>query len=1478
MAGPGNEIECELLTWTHPEQRQYAGAAPHSTSGSFTATTFSGVPDAVAAGGSSSGGSSRSGSNEPLRWARVVWRRGTVPIWWGVNLQSLAQVVNFDWHGNMGRLSEEKAVEGFWSLMEPFVKQTGFATGWMEADEGVGQPRGGSAVQPSAPATAWPPCWRMRWQAQQSGVLRFNCADSLDRTNAATCFAMLPVLQEQLRVLGFELECATPPAAAALLRSRQRSSAGDIAGLAAANDTLEAAASGLPEGWEVRQHEGRLLYIDHINKTTQWAPPSPQQRPGSAGTGAAGGGGGSRPGSGAPLSARMMQSASDMLARLQQRSTSSTSPSRATPLERLERRSSPPRVASPEGHYWSRTGSSNSLNSVPHAASAPDVTLGGSRPSTAPEAPPSPALALAVGPQQPEQDPRRPWAFFDYDINDVRDRLYRDAVSEYVEIFRVHGDIHSFLYTGSPAMHSHVLSLVVQGGKGYGATSGVGKLQNLRVAVQRRWNNTVSDTSRQQAMELFLGLRIHDSPEQKGYFPGLQLGYTDSAHAQLGGVEAFEAQPLPPPSSAAHSRTPSSVTAWGPLGAGVDTLAASVAARLPQLEEHAAAGGGTDVERCDDDDDRAHAVPGVAAAVHDGVLGVRQSLLDLEPFPDDELPPAERHLHAQPPLAQQEQQHGVDSWGGDLEAELAAAAAPPAAFDPLGAVPHPEASPPSSQQQEEQQQQHPEQHTALRGDQLFSLDASGAAQPAAPSSGSGMSEAGPGAAAPSGEDSGGGALAPAAQERLQLAADVVDAAYAGLRPFYSNLLDDMGATDSFLICGHSLLLELLAGERLDWSHGGQFLQLRAALERFIAGINAANTTGLRYWVVLFDASAAVLPGAAAQAALALAASWLPALGVPTLRFSAWWGEDWRQWLERVRPSMLLLTDLPQGDPSGGAAAAASSAAQLQRARLFLQAAVVANQAQGVQCAFMSELRFMAEGHLFGFRTGWRSWVPSRRGTADRNALSAAAARDVGLAFERSAAEADGGSEGGALDAAALAQEIVGSAPPGRVRAALGAACCGLVAAQAAADGVPPTACQLYAQAWCLHELLLRRLSLQERALRLPEEPAGEAGGADGHSWQEVQRGLHTFLSAFHATAVAVLHSSSGSGSGATAAGGLACDGAGGSASGGASLALDASMADWVDGRLLHCVVQALWQGRPVGPLSPEEHVELQALLQQAAQHAASAGFAGGDSWAAALRQDAAPGKAGDVQHLLQQLLQPVPPQHVGSPAAEAGAPERRVLQENALVQAVVGSGGGVSAGLLLGLGAEEAGEYVEGSKAYDASFHWHSGKPIDATQMDVAAEELEVKQDLQAMTLEEVAACDALPPWVRRRAKFALEKIEFLLKGGFRNDAAKREKEAKKDLIQKVGATNRAWQTYYRHLEQYAKSLDATRFHHQPAGGKAGGGKGGGGGKGHAGQKQAGGVKKADLLRQKAAAERAAKAGDSAEEQWKLVRKGLEDR
>ena len=165
-------------------------------------------------------------------------------------------------------------------VLHVHLLQTGFAYGWMEAttdrQEGStsasqqgSQPAdgqrssstGGSSSSGSGtPATLWPPSWRMRWSGQQSGLLRFNCADSLDRTNAATCFAMLPVLQEQLRMLGVVLECNSAPAAAALLRSRQRSSAGDVAALAqqAQHDPLETVARALPE---VRQWASLRAHI-----------------------------------------------------------------------------------------------------------------------------------------------------------------------------------------------------------------------------------------------------------------------------------------------------------------------------------------------------------------------------------------------------------------------------------------------------------------------------------------------------------------------------------------------------------------------------------------------------------------------------------------------------------------------------------------------------------------------------------------------------------------------------------------------------------------------------------------------------------------------------------------------------------------------------------------------------------------------------------------------------------------------------------------------------------------------------------------------------------------------------------------------------------------------------------------------------------------------------------------------------------------
>ena len=52
--------------------------------------------------------------------------------------------------------------------------------------------------------------------------------------------------------------------------------------------------------------------------------------------------------------------------------------------------------------------------------------------------------------------------------------------------------------------------------------SGIGKLQNLSVVVQRRWNNVLSDATRQQIVEMFLGLRMSQ------HFPSIKPAYVDS--------------------------------------------------------------------------------------------------------------------------------------------------------------------------------------------------------------------------------------------------------------------------------------------------------------------------------------------------------------------------------------------------------------------------------------------------------------------------------------------------------------------------------------------------------------------------------------------------------------------------------------------------------------------------------------------------------------------------------------------------------------------------------------------------------------------------------------------------------------------------------------------------------------------------------------------------------------------------------------
>lgn len=244
--------------------------------------------------------------------------------------------------------------------------------------------------------------------------------------------------------------------------------------------------------------------------------------------------------------------------------------------------------------------------------------------------------------------------------------------------------------------------------------------------------------------------------------------------------------------------------------------------------------------------------------------------------------------------------------------------------------------------------------------------------------------------------------------------------------------------------------------------------------------------------------------------------------------------------------------------------------------------------------------------------------------------------------------------------------------------------------------VPDPVHRLFTQAWCLHELLLRRLSLPERSRQLPPDPPATATGVGGLTWQEVQCALAACLDAFHSTAATLLSRCESSRSCSSSNGGGNTSG-----SAAAQLADCPSMADWLDGRLLHVAARALWQGQQLEALPAEEQAELSALSQAVQQAAAACGSS----------SSAAPGA----------LTIPPGPQHSGVPAAqpakpapaqpqpEAAAlppPQASPLHSNALVAAICqGVGSGPSTLVLHVAG----GTHSEGTP-YAADYHWHSGE------------------------------------------------------------------------------------------------------------------------------------------------------------------------
>ncbi|KAK9864967.1 hypothetical protein WJX84_007279 [Apatococcus fuscideae] len=572
LASPGNELECEQLVWRRSQ--------PHG---------------------------------EPLRWCSHVWRRGTVPIWWGVQLQSggvgeatisvssrhpfwgtrryfrrlqrrytplhpgsdgahpsrsaakaaesawasdsdsedgssaappqpdaslltpvtcinllrcsmqrkdelllsecfsegvrqarkagpasasqALRVVNFDWHETTKRLKEKGCVEALWALLKPLLPSP-------EADEAEFAAEDQSAAAPSTSTsgrlvTEWAGPWKMHWQSQQQGVLRFNCADSLDRTNAASYFAAIQVLVEQCRAIGLCVE-ATPKAApepveppprparptqpagpswglniASIhqrlkdeMRERTARATSPTAGLQPsappATSAGQAAEADLPPGWEAKiDASGKTFYVDHNTRKTTWSRP-------------------------------------------------------------------PPSDASPAGSISGGSPQGGSPSGSKAAAELPPPDQNGLAHMRIAE-------YLQPGPEAAGQ-----WGLLGSGVNEVRARMLPELVAGMAEIFLINGDLNSSLYTSSKAMHSAILGLLQRDESS--STAFMGKLSNLSVLVQRRYHNVLSDAARQSVIEMFLGLQMGV------HFPSVQLLYTDTSLPLSDESEAEDAPDEPAPS------------------------------------------------------------------------------------------------------------------------------------------------------------------------------------------------------------------------------------------------------------------------------------------------------------------------------------------------------------------------------------------------------------------------------------------------------------------------------------------------------------------------------------------------------------------------------------------------------------------------------------------------------------------------------------------------------------------------------------------------------------------------------------------------------------------------------------------------------------------------------------------------------------------------------------------------------------------
>ncbi|KAF2325556.1 hypothetical protein GH714_030315 [Hevea brasiliensis] len=163
-------------------------------------------------------------------------------------------LINYDWHASVKLKGEQQTIEGLWKFLKAPTVTIGISEGdYLPSRQRLKDCRG-EIIYNDDFAGAF--CLR----SHQNGVIRFNCADSLDRTNAASYFGALQVFVEQCRRLAVSLDS-------------------DMVYGYQSVDNYGGYSAPLPPGWEKRSDAvtGKTYYIDHNTRTTTWNHPCPDK-------------------------------------------------------------------------------------------------------------------------------------------------------------------------------------------------------------------------------------------------------------------------------------------------------------------------------------------------------------------------------------------------------------------------------------------------------------------------------------------------------------------------------------------------------------------------------------------------------------------------------------------------------------------------------------------------------------------------------------------------------------------------------------------------------------------------------------------------------------------------------------------------------------------------------------------------------------------------------------------------------------------------------------------------------------------------------------------------------------------------------------------------------------------------------------------------------------------------------------------------